>query len=266
MVWYWGTARQTPLTWAASSAGGDGLAVLLLELGHDVGDVDELRLVEPREVHAHLDEVVAGLGLHLGGVLGGLLRAPAMWSILILMPVSLVKRWPISASFLSEAGAKLFQQRYEISRCWPRAGGTPVARMPARPAAGGGRRTDGESLGSWFLRWTVVGRRNGLAGHCRRTVVAVRCHTPVKSRGLWIAGRSRRRRPVLEALAQDLLVELADAGLGHGLDEDDLVGQRPPGELGAQELDDLAGLERAPRAWARRRPAGAPPTWGGARR
>ena len=34
-----------------------------------------------------------------------------MWSILSLMPVSLVKRWPISASFLSDAGAKLFQQR-----------------------------------------------------------------------------------------------------------------------------------------------------------
>src|SRR5262252_7883078 len=58
----------------------------------------------------------------------------AMWSIRILIPVSLVKRWPISASFLSEAGAKLFQQRYETWRCWPRAGGTPVARMPARPA------------------------------------------------------------------------------------------------------------------------------------
>jgi len=28
----------------------------------------------------------------------------------------------------------LFQQRYEISRCWPRAGGTPEARIPARPA------------------------------------------------------------------------------------------------------------------------------------
>ena len=54
--------------------GGDGLAVLLLEPGHHVGDVDELRLVEPREVHAHLDEVVAGLRLDLGGVLG-LLRA-----------------------------------------------------------------------------------------------------------------------------------------------------------------------------------------------
>src|SRR5215510_100419 len=60
--------------------------------------------------------------------------AAAMWSILILIPVSLVKRWPISASFLSESGAKLFQQRYEISRCWPRAGGTPAARIPARPA------------------------------------------------------------------------------------------------------------------------------------
>src|SRR5438093_12202552 len=50
------------------------------------------------------------------------------------MPVSFAKRWPISASFLSEAGAKLFQHRYKISRCWPRAGGTPAARIPARPA------------------------------------------------------------------------------------------------------------------------------------
>ena len=54
--------------------GGEGLAVLLLEPGHHVGDVDQLRLVEPREVHAHLDEVVAGLCLDLGRVLG-LLRA-----------------------------------------------------------------------------------------------------------------------------------------------------------------------------------------------
>src|SRR5438552_2979039 len=29
-----------------------------------------------------------------------------MWSILSLMPVSFVKRWPISASFLSELGAQ----------------------------------------------------------------------------------------------------------------------------------------------------------------
>jgi hypothetical protein len=56
-----------------------------------------------------------------------------MWSILILMPVSLVKRGPISASFLSEAGAKLFQQRYEISRVCPTAGAVRVARMPASP-------------------------------------------------------------------------------------------------------------------------------------
>src|SRR5213595_646171 len=39
----------------------------------------------------------------------------------------------MSFCFLSIAGAKLFQQRYEISRCWPRAGGTRAARMPARP-------------------------------------------------------------------------------------------------------------------------------------
>src|SRR5437667_419803 len=58
-----------------------------------------------------------------------------MWSILSLIPVSLVKRWPISDSFLSEAGAKLFQHRYEISRACPHAGGTPEARMPARPVA-----------------------------------------------------------------------------------------------------------------------------------
>src|SRR4029453_16437496 len=58
----------------------------------------------------------------------------AMWSILILMPVSLVKRTAISSSFLSMSGAKLFQQRYEISRCCPRAGGIPAAKMPARPA------------------------------------------------------------------------------------------------------------------------------------
>ena len=51
----------------------DGLAVLLLEPAHEVGDVDELLLVQPGHVHAHLDEVVTRLALHLGGVLGGLL-------------------------------------------------------------------------------------------------------------------------------------------------------------------------------------------------
>src|SRR5438552_12587108 len=51
----------------------------------------------------------------------------------ILMPVSFVNRCPISPSFLSEAGAKLFQQRYEISRGCAIAGATRVARMPARP-------------------------------------------------------------------------------------------------------------------------------------
>src|SRR5437667_12263327 len=50
------------------------------------------------------------------------------------MPVSFVKRWPISASFLSMTGAKLFQQRYETSRCCPRAGAVRVARIPARLA------------------------------------------------------------------------------------------------------------------------------------
>src|SRR2546426_3584821 len=59
-----------------------------------------------------------------------------MWSILSLMPVSLVKRWPISDSFLSEAGAKLFQHRYEISRDCPHAGGHPGG-QDAREAGGG---------------------------------------------------------------------------------------------------------------------------------
>src|SRR5438874_4903841 len=45
------------------------LTVLLLALSHAVGYVHQLGLVEPREVHAHLDEVVAGLGLDFGGVL-----------------------------------------------------------------------------------------------------------------------------------------------------------------------------------------------------
>ena len=54
-------------------ARGKHLAVLPLELGDEVGHVDELGLVEPGEMHPHLDEVVAGLRLHLGGVLGRLL-------------------------------------------------------------------------------------------------------------------------------------------------------------------------------------------------
>src|SRR2546425_114830 len=41
--------------------------------GPAVGDVHELGLVQPGEVHAHLDQVVAGLALDLGGVLGRLL-------------------------------------------------------------------------------------------------------------------------------------------------------------------------------------------------
>ena len=52
----------------------DDLAVALLEVGDDVGDVDQLRLVEPGHVHPHLDQIVAGLRLHLRGVLGRLLR------------------------------------------------------------------------------------------------------------------------------------------------------------------------------------------------
>jgi len=37
----------------------------------------------------------------------------------ILIPVSLVKRWPISASFLSEAGAKFVPAEVEIAVAAP---------------------------------------------------------------------------------------------------------------------------------------------------
>src|SRR2546430_878071 len=50
-----------------------GLAVLLLELAHDVSEIDELRLVEPGKVHPHLDDVVTGLRLDFGGILRRLL-------------------------------------------------------------------------------------------------------------------------------------------------------------------------------------------------
>src|SRR5207245_6888017 len=55
------------------------------------------------------------------------------------------------------------------------------------------------------------------------------------------------RRPALVALAEHLLVELADARLGYRVDDLDGVGQRPPGELRAQEVDDLAELQGAAR-------------------
>ena len=74
MAWYCGTPRQTPLTWAPSYAEEMALPYFFSSSADHVGDVDQLRLVEPREVHAHLDEIVAGLRLDLGRVLG-LLRA-----------------------------------------------------------------------------------------------------------------------------------------------------------------------------------------------
>src|SRR5262249_20809367 len=54
-------------------------------------------------------------------------------------------------------------------------------------------------------------------------------------------------RPVLVALPQDLLVELADAGLGHGVDDLDRVGKRPPGQLRPQKFDDLSRLDHTAR-------------------
>ena len=64
--WYMGTAAPDSLDLGRLGRRAERRAVLLLQLGHDVGDVDELGLVEPREVHAQLDQVVTGLGLDLG--------------------------------------------------------------------------------------------------------------------------------------------------------------------------------------------------------
>src|SRR5712691_7560690 len=99
-----------------------------------------------------------------------------MWSILSLMPVSLVKRCPISASFLSEAGAKLFQQRYEISRDCPHAGGTPEARMPARPVAvvRNCRRLTGRMNSSFLaLRAAGIEARHPIVGMGLKNVGAI---------------------------------------------------------------------------------------------
>ena len=74
MPWYWGTARHTPLTCAPSYEEAMALPYCFSSPATTSETSDELRLVEPREVHAHLDEVVAGLRLDLGRVLG-LLRA-----------------------------------------------------------------------------------------------------------------------------------------------------------------------------------------------
>src|SRR4029078_10928472 len=49
---------------------------------------------------------------------------------------------------------------------------------------------------------------------------------------------------VLELLAQHLLVELADAGLGHALDKDHFVGELPLRHSAAAELQDLSRRTR----------------------
>src|SRR5262245_6392567 len=165
-----------------------------------------------------------------------------MWSILILMPVSLVKRGPISASFLSESGAKLFQQRYEISRCCPRAGGMPVARIPARPApvvvVRKCRRVS-EDMPSPIVRGSsrMPASPRPARLRCSRGGTARRIPRSKRSFGRSYypnsepAGLRPRRGPALVALAQNLLVELAHAGLGHGVDDLDRVGQCPARQL-----------------------------------
>src|SRR3972149_3650148 len=225
----------------------------------------------------------------------------AMWSMRILRAVSGVKRGAISARRVAVAGPKLVQQRDEISRCWPRAGGTPEARMPARPAlvARKWRRLSGSMR---ILLWSErMESEPGLAGRVDRLGYPVKAGSgrfpgplPRRPGARWgtAARESRRasapgvraraapprgprappappapprpaaggppppgacrraapsglpRRPGLEALAQHLLVELADARLGHRLDDRDAVGQRPLSELRPGEVEDLLGLER----------------------
>src|SRR4051794_32295723 len=48
-----------------------------------------------------------------------------------------------------------------------------------------------------------------------------------------------REDVVLEAVAQVLLGELADAGLGDLLDEDHIVGEPPLGDAAVEELEDV---------------------------
>src|SRR6266566_2317788 len=182
--------------------------------------------------------------------------AAAMWSIRSLIPVSFVKRWPISASFLSMSGAKLFQQRYEISRCCPSAGGMPVARIPARPApvvvVRNRRRVSEDMPSPCAFRGSCLpaSPRPARLHGCRWCGGTAR-PIPRTARSCGSSYYRNSRCPVLVALAEHLLVELADARLGHGVDDLYRVGQRPPGKLGAQELDDLE-------AWGQRdRPPGA---------
>src|SRR5260370_1153906 len=55
--------------------------------------------------------------------------------------------------------------------------------------------------------------------------------------------------PVLVALAQDLLVELADARLGDGVDDLHGVGERPLREIRPEKLEDLGGIDDHARLW-----------------
>src|SRR5262245_33423212 len=59
-------------------------------------------------------------------------------------------------------------------------------------------------------------------------------------RSIWRMKSALRRQPeILELIAQRLLVELANAGLRHGFDEDDVVRQPPLREILTQVIVDL---------------------------
>src|SRR5438034_98610 len=81
----------------------------------------------------------------------------------------------------------------------------------------------------------------------RKAVTARRAPRPAASRRPVASGVPRL--PALVALAQHFLVELADARLGHRVDDLDVVRQRPLGDLGPEVVDDLGRIE--PRAGLR---------------
>src|SRR5690242_9146037 len=114
------------------------------------------------------------------------------------------------------SGAKLFQQRYETSRCCPRAGGTPAARIPARPApvvvVNCRRVNEGMPSPCAFSRGSWGGTARRISHTAESSARAILPQLPE------VAARPGfSRRPALVALAEDFLVELADARLGYGV-------------------------------------------------
>src|SRR4029077_4963130 len=190
-----GHRAPDPVDVGALVGGGDGLAVLLLELAHHVRDVHELRLVEPREVHAHLHHVVPGLGLDLRGVLG-LLRAH----------VGDVVDLELDAGVLGEALADLGQLLVRRGREIVPAEVRDLALLPARgrdaaredagetgPGSGQELTATERSHGRLLLT-EDKDRRNGNRGEVWRTVSCrrPRCQAAKRPRDQWSASGTMR--------------------------------------------------------------------------